>query len=116
MNAEIIRGNTNVVKTKGDIDLYTARKLFDMLCIAVEESPSGFVLDLSDTNYLDSAGMQAIFAAYKRVSRSNGRLALVVTQQVTKELLDLIHIRDLPGIYVLDSIAAAEEVFLPVVL
>lgn len=67
-----------LVRTSGDLDLATADLLRDGCLAAVSNDCIGLILDLSASEYLDSAGIRALFAVAERLGPRRQRLALVV--------------------------------------
>jgi anti-anti-sigma factor len=98
---EIIHDPKLAVKLHGEIDYANVGEVKEVVDLALEECPTGFVVDLSDVTYLDSAGIQVILYAYKRIYNAGGELTVVVANRQVKMLLDLIHLEKFPGIVVL---------------
>ncbi len=67
-----------VVRVTGEIDLSNARDVMDAIGRAVTHDARSVVVDLSDTTYLDSAGIAMIFRLAERLSCSRQELRLVV--------------------------------------
>ena len=81
-------GGVPVLRAVGEIDVSTAPALRDQL-IALPESNSRVIVDLSEVTFLDSTGLGVLISAHKRLrdSPSHGEVALVVTRpQITKVL------------------------------
>lgn len=97
------------IQVAGEVDLASVRELTPVLDRAVAESPRGIVLDMTDTTYVDSAGLAAILSAYQRLRTSGGRIALVVTNPMLREIFDIIHIESFPGIVLCQDAATAQE-------
>lgn len=67
-----------VVAVHGAVDLFAAPELKRRLIAAVERGTSEIILDLSATEFLDSTGLGAMLATYKRLSVRGGRLVVVL--------------------------------------
>lgn len=67
-----------LVRTAGDLDLATADLLRDGCLGAMSNDCIGLILDLSGSDYLDSAGIRALFTVAERLGPHRQRLALVV--------------------------------------
>jgi anti-anti-sigma factor len=67
-----------VVAVHGAVDLFAAPELKRRLIAAVDRGTSEIILDLSATEFLDSTGLGALLAAYKRLSMRGGRLVVVL--------------------------------------
>jgi anti-anti-sigma factor len=67
-----------LVRVSGEIDLSNARDMMDAIGDAVPNDASLVVVDLSETAYLDSAGIAMIFRLAERLSYRRQELRLVV--------------------------------------
>lgn len=109
MTAELIENKNIIVRTSGNIDLSNINEFISVIERAVRKSPEGFIIDLSGSTYIDSAGIQAILGAFRDLRSTNGRLALVVTGKNMKEIIDIVHLDVLPNLFVRNDLASAEE-------
>lgn len=69
---------TPVVRVRGEIDLSNAALVRDAIVAAVSETADVVVVDLSETAYLDSAGIAMLFRLADRLSVGRQELRLVV--------------------------------------
>lgn len=115
MNVEIGQhGDWTMVRAEGEIDLSNVDRFEAALNEAVETSREGFLIDLSQTTYLDSAGIQAILSAYRR-ARSRGKMiSIAAGNPNVQDLLGVIHLELLPGIAVCDDLPSAETALVAV--
>ena len=67
-----------VARMTGEVDSSNARDLGVTLVDAVPNRAMGMVLDLSETTYLDSSGIQLVFELADRLARRQQQLRLVV--------------------------------------
>jgi anti-anti-sigma factor len=79
---------TPVARIAGDIDMANIGEIEAAIMANVKSDAFGFVVDLTDVTYLDSAGIRMI---YKLDERANGRqqqIAVVVPRgaQITRSL------------------------------
>ncbi len=109
MEVEITRNSQWVVRPVGIVDLVTVDKLISALDEAVEQSPKGFVIDLTRVPYIDSAGIAAILNAYQRLHPVGGKLALVLVEGDVKRIISLIHLEMIPGFFLCENVAAAKQ-------
>jgi len=58
---------TAVVVVRGDVDLYTAPKLWETIDAAIAGLPDELVIDLSNVHFLDSSGISVLVKAHKRL-------------------------------------------------
>jgi anti-anti-sigma factor len=72
------RGESQVVRLAGEVDISNAAKLEESISDAVPNDVAGLVLDLSETDYLDSAGIRMLFELSQRLEGRRQSLRLVV--------------------------------------
>ena len=72
-------GPTAVVALPGEIDAANAGKICQELLSAISLGAAVVVIDMSATTFCDSAGVQAIIAAYRRAGANGTQLRLVAT-------------------------------------
>jgi len=69
----------HVVAARGEIDLFTAPDLKQVLTDAIEGGAHRVVLDLSEVSFLDSTALGVLIGAVKRLRTRGGTLAIVNT-------------------------------------
>jgi anti-anti-sigma factor len=74
------RGDVQVARLAGEVDISNAKRLQSDIAAIVPNDAAGLVLDLSDTGYLDSAGIRMLFELHGRLSDRRQRLAAVVPE------------------------------------
>lgn len=67
----------HVIAVAGEIDLYTAPDLKQLVTQVIEAGARGVVIDLSGTTFLDSTGLGVLIGALKRLRARDGALAIV---------------------------------------
>jgi anti-anti-sigma factor len=70
--------DAQVVRLTGEVDISNAGRLEDDISQVVPNDVSGLVLDLTDTEYLDSAGIRMLFELAQRLAGRRQALELVV--------------------------------------
>lgn len=83
------RNGCTVVAVKGEVDLATAPTLKNRLLELVASGSREIVVDLTATDFLDSTGLGAVVAAYKRVRAHDGNLRLVATAARVKRVFEI---------------------------
>ena len=83
------RDGCTVVAVKGEVDLATAPTLKNRLLDLVTAGSREIVVDLSSTDFLDSTGLGAVVAAFKRVRAHDGNLTLVATTARVKRVFEI---------------------------
>jgi anti-anti-sigma factor len=56
-----------VISVHGDIDMLDAPRLVEVILDAIPEQPTAVIVDLSDVDFLASAGMTALMTAQNQV-------------------------------------------------
>lgn len=73
------------------------------------KSPTGFVIDMSDVHYIDSAGISALVFAFRRVCPSGGKLGIVITDKNVRRIVTLTRLHTLPGISLHEDVSEAKN-------
>ncbi len=97
------------VQASGEIDLSNADDLQKAMDDAARRSPGGFVLDLSETTYVDSAGMAVVLTAHQHLKQSNGLMGIVIRDPMLREIFDIVNISSFPGIRLCEDCSAAYD-------
>lgn len=87
-----------VVAVTGVVDMLTAPVLEDAIRTALDKDPVGLVIDLSEVDFLASAGMGILVAVHDEVS-PEVRLAVVAEGPATSRPLKLLGIADIIPLY-----------------
>jgi anti-anti-sigma factor len=69
-----------VIRVRGEVDISNARRLLAAIEDALTNETPTLTLDLTDTTYLDSAGVQILFVLAERLKDRRHRLRLVVPE------------------------------------
>ncbi|MDA4088823.1 Anti-sigma-F factor antagonist RsfB [Mycolicibacterium hassiacum DSM 44199] len=96
-----------VVAASGELDMLTAPQLRDAVQAALEKDPAGLIVDLTDVDFLGSAGMQVLMEAHNQTDGSSIRFAVVADGPATSRPLKITGIADL--IQLVPSLDAALE-------
>jgi anti-anti-sigma factor len=83
-----------VARPRGDIDAATAGDLRERLAEQISNEAPGIVLDLSETRYVDSAGLDMLFRFSERLRQRRAELVLVIPP--TSQLIRLAALVGLP--------------------
>ncbi len=67
----------HVLAVRGEIDLFTAPELKQVLAEAIEAGRVRIVVDLTNTTFLDSTALGVLIGAVKRLRSRDGALAIV---------------------------------------
>lgn len=75
------QGGVTVARVTGEIDISNAEDIGSALQDAMPNSAVGLVLDLSDTRYMDSAGIRVLFDLGRRLRTRQQDIRAVVPEK-----------------------------------
>ena len=70
-------GDAHVIAARGEIDQVSARLVADALRRATLAGDGDVVLDMSETNFIDSAGISTLLNGLRRLTRQRRKLIVV---------------------------------------
>lgn len=70
-----------IVEVEGEIDVYTAPKLRELLIDLVSQGNHRIIVDMARVDFLDSTGLGVLVGGLKRVRSHDGSLRLVCGQE-----------------------------------
>ncbi len=73
-----VRGTAMIARLTGEIDLSNAEAIGDAIVLEVPNRAAALVLDLSDVDYIDSAGIRLVFQLRTKLRARGQDLLLVV--------------------------------------
>ena len=80
-----IDAERHVLAVRGEIDLFTAPELKQVLAESIEAGRIRIIVDLTETTFLDSTALGVLIGAVKRLRSRDGRLTIVnVDQNIAK--------------------------------
>src|ERR1700750_3354285 len=88
-----------VVEVEGEIDVYTAPRLRELLIDLVNKNTYQFVVNMEKVDFLDSTGLGVLVGGLKRVRTHDGSLDVVCTQQRILKIFGLTGLTEVFGIY-----------------
>lgn len=96
-----------VLTVRGDIDMLTVDQLTESVSAALVDQPRGLIIDLTDTSFLSSAGMNVLVSTHDTVART-GHLCVVADGPATSRPMRLIGLQHTLSIHPsLDAAVAA---------
>ncbi len=99
-----------VVTVEGEIDIYTAPRLRELLIDLVSKNNYQIVVNLEKVGFLDSTGLGVLVGGLKRVRPHDGSLDLVCTQERILKIFRITGLTKVFGIYeTVDQAIAANE-------
>ena len=88
-----------VIDIRGEIDMYTAPRLRELLIDLVSKGSYQLVVNLDKVGFLDSTGLGVLVGGLRRVRAHDGSLDLVCTQQRILKILKITGLTEVFGIY-----------------
>ncbi len=99
-----------VVNVEGEIDIYTAPRLRELLIDLVSKNNYQLVINLEKVGFLDSTGLGVLVGGVKRVRPHDGWLDLVCTQERILKIFKITGLTKVFGIYqTVDQAIAARK-------
>jgi anti-sigma B factor antagonist len=94
MNLEIAevmddKSKGKVLKLSGELDVYTAPKLKEVLMPLVQQEHQEIIVDLANVQYMDSTGLGVFIGALKRSQKYDSKLKLVNPQKRIHRLFSI---------------------------
>jgi anti-sigma B factor antagonist len=84
-----LEGNISAVELEGELDLYNAQELKDLIKRTYEASPRGLVLDLRKLGYIDSSGISVLLFAFTRAKKQDVRISFVNVHGPVRKVIEL---------------------------
>jgi anti-sigma B factor antagonist len=78
-----------VVSVNGSVDAFTTSELTDYLHNKIDSGHNKVVIDLSQVDFMSSAGLRAILMALKATRRNDGDLRLAGAQPGVEKILKM---------------------------
>ena len=88
-----------VVTVEGEIDIYTAPRLRELLIELTSTGHYQLIVNLDKVGFLDSTGLGVLVGALKRVRPHDGWLDLVCTQERILKIFRITGLTKVFGIY-----------------
>jgi anti-sigma B factor antagonist len=80
---------TAVLAVHGEADLHSAPELKERLRAAVDGDVTVVVVDLTETEFLDSTSLGVLLGATKRLRERNGEIRLVVSRPELRRIFEI---------------------------
>jgi anti-sigma B factor antagonist len=99
-----------VIDVGGEIDMYTAPRLRELLIDLVSKGSCQLVVNLDKVGFLDSTGLGVLVGGLKRVRAHDGSLDLVCTRERVLKIFRIAGLTEVFGIYeTVDQALAARK-------
>lgn len=108
MRVEVIQDKIAIVRVHENVEMSEIGKLRTAIEEAFRLSPKGFIIDLSEVEYIDSAGISSLVFAYRKLTAAGGKLAVIAVHNNVKRVLKITRLDALPDLFIYDNIPNAE--------
>jgi anti-sigma B factor antagonist len=88
------RGEIDVVRVKGNLDIEQALELENELNSHIDKERKLFIIDLGNVNYMSSSGIRVFIAIMRRLEPMKGRIVLANLSPGAMNILKLVQMRD----------------------
>lgn len=90
MTSHITNNNIFIVKLSGEVDLYNASKIKDMIATHIKNSTAkNIIIDLNEVTYIDSTGIGTLISIKQMIQGANGELRLIHVTNSIKKIFEL---------------------------
>ena len=104
------KDGTEVVDVEGEIDVYTAPRLRDLLIDLVSQGSYQLVVNMQKVEFLDSTGLGVLVGGLNRVRAHDGSLDLVCTRERILKIFQITGLTKVFGIHdTVDQAIAAQK-------
>jgi anti-sigma B factor antagonist len=107
---------TQIVTVKGEVDLYSARRLRELIWRTKEQAdvdPTRVVVDLSEVEFMDTAGLEVLLEEWNSSRQLDGRMCLVAREGPITRLLEVTGLDELFDLYTELDVAIKSYVLAP---
>src|SRR5262245_1994252 len=92
-----------VLYLNGRLDAVSSKMFEEKVLAVIEGGETRFVIDLSQINYVSSAGLSVFLVVSKRLTSADGKVALCSLQEPVKQAFDIV------GFYSIFSILGSQD-------
>ncbi len=89
LSEEQLDDDTRVITVSGEIHVTTAPEFSSRLNDAIAAGTRALVLDMSGVEFIDSTGLSVLLNGLRRVTRADGRMALVISNPTVLRLFEI---------------------------
>jgi anti-sigma B factor antagonist len=80
LSDEVLDGDLQIIRARGELDLYAAPELKRRLGDAIDGGKTRIVVDLTDAAFMDSTALGVLLGALRRLRVRDGSLAVASNQ------------------------------------
>ncbi|WP_027720290.1 STAS domain-containing protein [Maridesulfovibrio zosterae] len=98
--------DVNIVGVKGRLDAITSTNFEEAVCVLINSGENKIVFDLSELEYISSAGLRAILCSAKRLKAIDGQIAFANINGMISEVFEISGFGSMFNIYSSALVAA----------
>ncbi len=83
------RENILILRVIGRLDASTSKTMEERLLSIIDSGEGRLVIELSQLDYISSAGLRVFLLAAKRMGNTNGRMILCSLKNAVKQVFDI---------------------------
>ncbi len=83
------RENILILRVIGRLDSSTSKTMEERLLSVIDSGEGRLVIELSQLDYISSAGLRVFLLAAKRMGNTNGRMILCSLKDAVKQVFDI---------------------------
>jgi anti-sigma B factor antagonist len=95
---ESSQGETICLHIAGELDVLTAPKLASELNAILRRSTQNVVVDLRQADFIDSAGLQILLGARRRLTNASRRLTVTCDDGPVRRVIELARLEGILGV------------------
>jgi anti-sigma B factor antagonist len=92
------RPGRTIIRAEGEVDVMTAPKLSAYLDSVLRSRDTDVAVDLTETTFLDSAGLHVLLNAARRLTRRSRRLIVVCAPGPVRHVIELARLAETLGV------------------
>lgn len=87
-------GDATVICVAGELDVLTAPRFASLITEIIRTRPVDVLVDLRETDFIDSAGLHILLNAQRRLRQRSSRLAVICASGPVRRVLELSRLID----------------------
>jgi anti-sigma B factor antagonist len=88
-----------VVAVTGEVDIYTAPRVQEVLLGSIEDGATHVVVDLSEVPFIDSTGLGVVVRAVQKLRKKHGALDIVCPNERVRRTFEVTGLTSVLGIH-----------------
>jgi anti-sigma B factor antagonist len=93
------RAGATVIAVAGELDLLTASRFGAFINELVHRGRDDIVVDLTDTQFMDSAGLHILLSAHRRMARGGRGLSVICPHSPVRRIIEMARLTETLGVF-----------------